>query len=124
MPEGIFRHSNIGNKPQKRAECTVGWIAHYIIGIMFAIVFVALVGTDWLKRPILIPAIAFGLITVSMPFCVMQPAFGLGFAASKSSNPTQFRVRSLVNHAVFGFGLYLFGLVLNWLVKILTGSSI
>ena len=37
MSDGIFRHSNIGSAPQKSAECTVGWIAHYMIGITFAI---------------------------------------------------------------------------------------
>ena len=44
MPEGIFNHSNIASAPQKSAECTVGWIAHYLIGITFASAFVALVG--------------------------------------------------------------------------------
>jgi hypothetical protein len=39
MPEGIFKHSNIAASPQKSAECTLGWIAHYMIGIMFAIAF-------------------------------------------------------------------------------------
>ena len=43
MPEGTFKHSNIASAPQKSAECTVGWIAHYMIGITFAIAFVALV---------------------------------------------------------------------------------
>ena len=114
MPEGIFKHSNITSAPQKSAECIVGWVAHYMIGIMFAIAFVAFVGKDWLQRPVLIPAMVFGVITVSMPFFIMQPAFGLGFAASKTPNPAQARVRSLMNHSVFGFGLYLFGLLVNW----------
>src|SRR5262245_17713060 len=64
MPEGTFRHSNIVSAPQKSAECTVGWIAHYIIGITFAILFIALVGITWLQHPTLIPAIVFGVITV------------------------------------------------------------
>jgi len=41
MPGGTFKHSNIASAPQKSAECTVGWIAHYLIGITFAIAFVA-----------------------------------------------------------------------------------
>jgi hypothetical protein len=45
----------------------------------------------------------------------MQPAFGLGFAASKTSNPAQARFRSLLNHTAFGVGLYLFGLLVDWL---------
>ena len=116
MPEGIFRHSNIAFAPQKSAECTVGWIAHYMIGITFAIAFVVLAGNNWLQHPTLIPAIIFGVVTVLMPFFIMQPSFGLGLAASKTSNPAQARLRSLMNHIAFGVGLYLFGLLINLLL--------
>ncbi len=116
MTEGIFKHSNIASTPQKSAECTVGWIAHYMIGITFAIAFVALAGDNWLQHPTLIPAIIFGVVTVLMPFFIMQPSFGLGLAASKTSNPAQARLRSLMNHTAFGVGLYLFALLVNWLL--------
>jgi hypothetical protein len=116
MPDGIFRHLNIASAPQKSAECAVGWIAHYMIGITFAIAFVALAGNNWLQHPTLIPAIVFGVGTVLMPFFIMQPAFGLGFVASKTPNPLQARLRSLMNHFVFGIGLYLFGLLINRLI--------
>jgi hypothetical protein len=116
MPEGIFTHSNIASAPQKSAECTIGWIAHYMIGVIFSIVFIAFVGNNWLQHPIPIPAIIFGVVTVLMPFFIMQPSFGLGLAASKTSNPTQARLRSLMNHVVFGAGLYLFALLVNWLL--------
>ena len=39
LPEGVVRHSNIGSAPQKSGECIVGWIAHYMTGIVFAIGF-------------------------------------------------------------------------------------
>ncbi len=116
MPEGIFKHSNIASAMQKSAECTVGWIVHYMIGIIFVTAFLALVSNNWLQHPTLIPAILFGVFTVLMPFFIMQPAFGLGMAASKMSNPTQARLRSLMNHAVFGIGIYLFGLLINWML--------
>lgn len=116
MPEGIFKHANIVSTPQKSAECIVGWIAHYMLGITFAIAFVALVGNNWLQRPTLIPAIVFGVVTVLAPFFIMQPSFGFGFAASKTPNPAQARLRSLMNHTAFGVGLYLFGLLVNRLL--------
>ena len=116
IPDGIFRHANIGSVPPKSAECTVGWIAHYMIGIIFATGFIVLTGKDWLQQPTLIPAMVFGLVTVSMPFFIMQPAFGLGIAASKTPNPAQARRRSLINHIVFGLGLYLYGLLVGWLL--------
>ena len=116
MPEGTFIHSNIVSAPQKNAECKVGWIAHYIIGVMFAITFVALAGNNWLQHPTLVPAMLFGVVTVVGPFFIMQPSFGLGFAASKTSNPMQARFRSLMNHTAFGIGLYLFGLLVSRLL--------
>lgn len=113
MPEGIFKHKNLMSSPPKSTECTVGWIAHYIFGITFAIVFLVLVDVNWLQHPTPFPAIIYGIVTVLAPFFIMQPSFGLGFAASKASNPTQARIRSLMNHTAFGVGLYLFALLLN-----------
>ena len=115
MPEGIFSHSNIGSTPRKSGECTMGWITHYLIGIIFAITFVAIVGSNWLQHPMLMHAIAFGIVTVLAPFFIMQPSLGLGFAAAKASNPTQVRLRSLMNHLMFGVCLYISGLLVHWL---------
>jgi hypothetical protein len=118
MSEGTFKHSNIASAPQKSAECTMGWIAHYMIGVTFAIAFVTVVDNNWLQHPTLIPAIIFGVVTVLVPFFIMQPALGLGFAASKTSNPMRARLRSLMNHAAFGIGLYLSALFANWLLRV------
>jgi hypothetical protein len=118
MPEGTFKHPSLASSPAKAAECTVGWLAHYMIGITFAIAFIALAGNRWLQHPSLIPAMIFGIVTVSAPFFIMQPSFGLGLAASKTSNPLQARLRSLMNHFVFGIGLYLFGFLANWLLSL------
>lgn len=116
MQEGIFKHSNINTTPHKSMECTVGWVTHYLTGVIFAVMFLTFVGNSWIQHPILIAALIFGVITVSAPFFIMQPLFGLGFAASKTSHPTQARLRSLMNHTVFGFGLYFFGLLVNMLI--------
>jgi hypothetical protein len=115
MPDGVFRHANIASAPRRSTECTIGWIAHYSIGITFACIFVAVMGVPWLQHPTPIPAIVFGVITVLAPFFIMQPSFGFGIAASKTQNPAQARLRSLMNHIAFGIGLYLFG----WLVKLM-----
>jgi len=107
MPEGLFRHDSIAAAPKKAAECTVGWIAHYAIGVIYALSLVFLATPRWLLEPTLLPAMLLALATVAVPFFVMQPAFGLGAAASKTTNPSQARLRSLMNHAVFGLGLYM-----------------
>ena len=105
--------------PQKGRGCTVGWIAHYMIGIVFAVGFMALAGNNWLHNPTLITALLFGVVTVSAPFFMMLPSFAFGSAASSTSSTAQAGLRSLVNHGVFGFGLDLFGLLVNWLMRVL-----
>jgi hypothetical protein len=106
MPGGRFRHASITDAPEKSFECVVGWIAHYTIGVVFALVFVAIASVDWLESPTLLPALLYGIGTVVFPLFIMQPSFGLGIAASRAPNPTQARLKSLVTHAVFGVGLY------------------
>lgn len=116
MPQGIFKHNSIAVAPQKGLECTVGWIAHYIIGVVFSLTLV-LLAPNWLQQPTLLPALFLGAVTVAVPFLVMQPALGLGVAASKAPNPTQARLRSLMAHTAFGVGLYISALAMSFLLK-------
>ena len=118
MPEGTFRHANINAAPQKPFECAVGWIAHYSIGVVFALVFVVLASGDWLARPTLLLALLYGIGTVVFPFFIMQPSLGLGVAASRTPKPMQARVKSLVTHTVFGVGLYLSALGVSYLLRV------
>ncbi len=118
MPRGTFRHASITAAPQKSFECTVGSIAHYTIGIVFALVFVVLTSGDWLARPTLLPALLYGIGTVVFPFFIMQPSFGLGIAASKTPNPAQARLKSLMTHTVFGVGLYVCALGVSYVMRV------
>jgi hypothetical protein len=117
MTRGTFAHPGIAAAAPQPAECPIGWIAHYTIGMVFAFSLVAFATPRWLQSPTLAPAFVFGIVTVVFPLFVMQPAFGLGMAASKAPNPTQARLRSLMNHAVFGIGLYLSALALSSAVE-------
>ena len=118
MPGGTLRHASIAAAPQKPLECTVGWIAHYTIGVVFALVFVMLTSGDWLARPTVLPALVYGIGTVVFPFFIMHPSFGLGMAASRTPNPTQATLKSLATHLVFGFGLYLCALGVSSLLRV------
>ena len=117
MPEGRFMHSSIAAASQKHSECAVGWIAHYVIGTVYALVFVALVSGSWLARPSFFPAMLFGIGTVVAPFLIMQPSFGLGIAASRAPNPTQARLRSLIAHTTFGVGLYVCAVGVSYVLR-------
>ena len=102
-----FTHANITTATAKPFECPTGWIAHYSIGVVFALAFVALTASDGLVRPTLKLSVLYGIGTVVFPFFIMQPSLGLGIAASKTRNPMQARLKSLATHTVFGVGLYL-----------------
>ena len=118
MPEGTFVHASIVNASQKRFECTVGWIAHYVIGIVYALVLVAFVSGSWLARPTLLPALLFGVGSVLVPYLIMQPSFGLGIAASRTPRPTQARLRSLMAHTAFGVGLYVCAVGVSYVLRV------
>jgi hypothetical protein len=117
MP-GTFRHTSIAATPQKRFECAVGLIAHYTIGVVLAFMLIVLTSGDWLARPTLLIALAYGICTVVFPFLVLQPSLGLGVASSRTPKPMQARVKSLVTHTVFGIGLYLGALGVSHLLPV------
>lgn len=117
IPGGQIRHSSIAAAAVKAHECKVGWAAHYTIGATFALSFVLLASAAWLARPTLLPALAFGVATVLVPFLTMQPAFGLGIASARAPNPTAARIKSLITHTVFGVGLWLSALLVSGLSR-------
>lgn len=107
-----FRHASIANAPSKSKECGVGWIAHYSIGVSLAVVFALLVSDGWLAEPALPAALMYGVLTVVMPFFVLQPCLGLGIASARAARPGFARIKSLATHTVFGFGLWAVAAVL------------
>lgn len=119
MPGGAFVHTSIAAAPGKRFECIVGRTAHYTIGIVLAFAFTAIVPDGWLFLPTLLPALLYGIATVVFPLFIMQPAFGLGIAGVYTPKPAQTRLKSLMTHAVFGFGLWVCAVAMNlvWQVR-------
>ena len=117
MPAGTFRHASIAAAPQKSFECAVGWMAHYSIGVVFALVFLGVASREWLWRPTLPPALLYGIATVVFPFFILQPSLGLGIAASRTPKPAQARLKSLATHTVFGVGLYLSALAVSYVLN-------
>ena len=118
MRRGEFVHAAIANAPPVRGELALGWLTHYLVGIAFAALLVAVAGPAWLRDPTLAPALLAGVVTVIAPLFVMQPAMGAGFAASRTPQPVKSRLRSVVNHTVFGAGLYVTAAVIDAIVRL------
>ncbi|CAM3826831.1 MULTISPECIES: DUF2938 domain-containing protein [Pseudoalteromonas] len=112
MRTGQFRHTAIGKAKAQNKECALGWLIHYLVGIIFALVFLMVMPNNWLESPTFWQALLFGVLTVCMPFFVMQPALGLGIAARNTEKPVFARVKSCAAHCVFGIGLYFSALLL------------
>jgi hypothetical protein len=115
MPNGQFAHTSIAAAARKTHECKVGWTTHYLIGVMLTVTFIAVAPINWLKTPTLLPALAFGVGTVLIPFFTLQPALGLGIASSKTAHPYKARLKSFATHVVFGAGLWVWARLLGGL---------
>jgi Protein of unknown function (DUF2938) len=113
--QGVWSHETIAKAAPVRGELALGWLMHYGTGIAFAGLLVGLFGLAWVSRPALWPALAVGIGTVVMPWLVMQPAMGAGIASSRTPAPWKNRARSVVNHSVFGTGLYLTAVFIAWI---------
>ena len=113
LKAGRFRHERIAAAAPRPHECASGVAAHYGIGVVFALALVVATSGEWLARPTLLPALAFGLVTVVFPYFLLQPAIGFGIASARVPSPARARLKSLASHAAFGVGLYLAALVVR-----------
>jgi hypothetical protein len=114
LARGAFAHAGIARAAPVPRERALGWVAHYGIGVAFALLLVGAAGAGWLAQPTPGPALAVGVATVVAPLLVMQPAMGAGFFASRTATPVRNCLRSLATHAVFGAGLYLVAAVISF----------
>ncbi|MDP3421195.1 MAG: DUF2938 domain-containing protein [Thiobacillus sp.] len=114
---GRFAHPSIGKAQPIFGELMLGWFTHYAIGIAFAGLLVGFYGIGWTSTASLGPAVLVGMSTVVAPLFVMQPAMGSGFAASKTPTPLKNCIRSVVNHTVFGLGLYMSAALIAWIAQ-------
>lgn len=106
LGRGRFFHDSIASAKPIRGEGALGWLAHYSIGIAFALLLLAVRGIGWAFNPTIWPALLVGWATIVAPWFVMQPGMGAGLAASKTPNPASARLRNLATHTVYGIGLY------------------
>ncbi len=107
LARGRFRHARIAASSPVRGERPIGWMAHYLIGVVFAAALLAIWGLDWMRQPTLAPALTVGLASAAAPFFLMQPGMGAGIAASRTPRPNAARAQTLITHALFGLGLYI-----------------
>jgi hypothetical protein len=116
MRDGQFAHVSIGSSPAVVHESILGWVFHYVVGCIYAALYLLYVSTVQMGRPSLMSAVLFGLVTILSPWLLMQPALGLGICASKAPRSNLVRLQNLIIHTAFGLALYYFYKVSNVLV--------
>jgi hypothetical protein len=87
-------------------EAVIGWTMHYLIGVIYGLVYLGLIVIFLSGTPSLLNGFLFGLASVVVPWFVMQPALGLGIMGSKAPNPNVPRFTALGAHCLYGTALF------------------
>ena len=106
LRHGQVFHDSIGAAPPYAHELALGWIGHYVVGILYGAIFVVFMGHGWTAHPTFLPAWIWGILTVAGGWFLLQPGLGIGWAAAKTPRPNQVRLFNLIAHTVFALGLY------------------
>jgi hypothetical protein len=112
LPKGKVFHDSIANATPYKNEVALGWFMHYAIGVLYGIILALVVTPLWFAEPHFIQPWIVGIVTVGAGWFLLQPGLGLGWAASKTPNPTKVRVLNLVAHTIFALGMFLSALLL------------
>lgn len=107
LPRGHFIHRNgIATSAPVRNELAIGWIMHYIVGMVFAAALLLIWGMEWAVWPTFVPALEVGIVTVGAGWFILQPGMGVGIACSGAPKPALARLLNVIGHIVFAIGLY------------------
>lgn len=106
MPRGRFVHRSIAAAAPVAGESVIGWIFHYLVGVAYADLYLAIVRLWPGPGPGLYGALVFGFATLGAPWLVMQPALGYGAMARRLPNWRAMTVVTVSTHLMFGLGLY------------------
>ncbi|NWK99174.1 DUF2938 domain-containing protein [Sphingobium lactosutens] len=113
MPQGQFAHASMAAVKPVAGETTIGWAAHYLIGMAYGLILLAIWGSPWIARPTILPPLLVSWTLLVAPYFIMMPGMGSGVAGSKTPKPNVARLKSLVGHSVFGIGMFWTALLLS-----------
>jgi len=102
---GNFHYRHPSEIKQIKNEKLYGYIAHYVIGVGFALIYVF--SFDYLIGGPISPiwALAYGIATTAGSLFLIYPFMGLGMLGLRSPEGIKSPLSSLVNHTFYGVGL-------------------
>jgi hypothetical protein len=102
---GNFYYRHPSEMKQVTKETLYGYIAHYAIGVVFALVYVL----SWyylIGMPISsLWAFVYGIATTAGSLMLIYPSMGLGMLGIRSPEGIKAPLSSLANHTFYGIGL-------------------
>lgn len=106
MARGRFVHDSIAKAGPLSGEAIIGWAVHYLIGIGYGLLMLAIWGPIWINHPTLLPPLLVSWVLLIPPFLVMMPGMGSGIAGRNTPKPNITRLKSVIGHSVFGIGMF------------------
>lgn len=114
LPAGNLIHQTILQSPQVRHELNTAVVGHYLIGAMLGGAYGLFLAQMDMFGMAPHFSLAFGLLTNIFPWFILFPAFGFGWFGLKGPPEMKLFRTSLINHCIYGVGLFLFFSVLSW----------
>ena len=106
LPRGKLFHTDIARASPVQNEKSIGWAAHYLIGIVYAGLLILATGPSWLVHPTFLPAFILGMVTIGAGWFLLAPGMGAGWAASLKPGPWKIRLLNVLAHTAFAVGLF------------------
>jgi hypothetical protein len=103
-------HPTIDGEAPGANERPLGWIVHYVVSLLYAIVYWLLIQASVIQ-PTWVDGFLFGAASVVVPWFYFMPCMGKGMMGKLTPNPTKACLVSLSNHLVYGTAM---GLVFMW----------
>lgn len=84
-----------------RTPVIVGWLAHFMIGTILALIYAAFV-IDLLPGALWVRGALYGLAPFLLAQIMVMPIMGMGFFTSNAPNTIKLVMGSLIGHLVYG----------------------
>jgi hypothetical protein len=101
LKRGTMYHPTIDNEPPAPNELPIGWIVHYFVSVMYAVIYLVLM-IDRVIEPTLADGFLFGAASVVVPWFYFMPCMGKGVMGKLTPNPQKACLISLSSHLVYG----------------------
>ncbi len=121
--QGDFVLYNIPKLSAIPYESILGWYGHYLTSIVYMIIYLFVIYKILNRKPTLLNALITAWCFMIMPFCLYQPAIGLGYFGAQAPNPNMVRLITFSMHTAFGIGLYLGYIIMHSLHRVIPFSK-